>query len=314
MRSTIAGHFWTLGPHLAASLTRPRGSAGEAFSAEVVDATLGRVRLTGKLEASGERALLVVVHGLGGGADSPYARRAAQAARRRGLACLRLNLRGADRSGEDYYHAGLTADLHAALASPKLACFEDVFVIGYSLGGHMALRFATEELDARVRAVAAVCAPLDLELSARALDRPLLWPYRRHVLSGLKEIYAEVARRRAVPTPLERVRRIASLVEWDELTVAPRHGWRGAVEYYAAASVGPCLGALRQPALLVAATDDPMVPAHTLRPSLRSSPAALDVRFVARGGHVGFPRGLDLGVAAEPGLESQVLGWLVQRA
>ena len=84
----------------------------------------------------------LVVHGLGSEIDAPYVVAAAQAAEARGLSCLRLYLRGADRKGEDFYHAGLTADLHAALASPTLASYDRVFVLGYSLGGHVTLRYA----------------------------------------------------------------------------------------------------------------------------------------------------------------------------
>jgi len=40
----------------------------------------------------------------------------------------------------------------------------------------------------------------------------------------------------------------------------------------------------------------------------------LEVRWAAPGGHVGFPPRLDLGIAAPPGLESQVLGWLFRAA
>jgi predicted alpha/beta-fold hydrolase len=64
------------------------------------------------------------------------------------------------------------------------------------------------------------------------------------------------------------------------------------------------------PALLVAAEADPMVPPATLRPSLANDPANLTVQWASRGGHVGFPAGLDLGFAAPPGLERQLLAWL----
>jgi hypothetical protein len=40
--------------------------------------------------------------------------------------------------------------------------------------------------------------------------------------------------------------------------------------------------------------------------------AGLDVRWVERGGHVGFPNDFHLGEAAPPGLESQVLAWLAR--
>jgi predicted alpha/beta-fold hydrolase len=227
-----------------------------------------------------------------------------------GLATLRLNLRGADRSGEDYYHAGLTDDLRAALASPALAAYDRVAVLGFSLGGHLALRYATEEHDPRLRAVAAVCAPLDLAVGGRLIDRPAYWVYRRYLFAHLMEIYAAVARRRRVPLPVEEARRIRTFLDWDTRIVAARHGFRDAADYYARVSVGPRLERLAVPALLVAAEDDPMVPPGAVLPVLAGRAVPLELRWVPNGGHMAFDAGLDLGFAGPLGVEGQVVAWL----
>jgi hypothetical protein len=240
--------------------------------------------------------------------------RAARAARRAGVSSLRLNLRGADRSGEDFYHAGLIEDLDATLRSPELARYEQIVILGFSLGGHVTLRYAAIAPDPRVRAVASVCAPLELARSTAAFDRPERWLYRRHVLAGLKEMYAEVAKRRSVPLLPERAARISTILEWDDRTVAPRHGFGSAAAYYDAVSVGPRLREVKRPALVVAARHDPMVPESTVRSSLDRARDAVDVRWIDRGGHVGFPSDADLGVSkAGRGLEPQVIGWLLDQ-
>nr|WP_240807352.1 alpha/beta fold hydrolase [Polyangium spumosum] len=259
--------------------------------------------------------LLVVVHGLGGDVRSHYVLTAASAAEAAGLASLRLNLRGSDRTGEDIYHAAITQDLHAALASAELARYARVLLLGYSLGGHIVLRAATEKgLDARVRAVAAVCPPLDLSVGARAIDEPGRLVYRRHVLAAIKEIYAEVAARKPVPLPIAEARRIATIRDWDEHIVAPRFGFRGADHYYGESSVAPRLTGIEVPSLVVAAEHDPMVPADTLRPVLSGARPPLEVRWIDRGGHVGFPARVDLGFPGPGGLEDQVVAWLLGRA
>ena len=309
----LHGHAWTLAPHVLDTLRPPPVPACSDFSVEVDDGSGTAIALTGHLTAvDGARAAVVVVHGLGGDADSVYMRRAAAAVSDAGLSCLRINLRGADRRGEDFYHAGLTADLHSVLGSSELAGLDSLLVLGYSLGGHMTLRAATEGFDPRVRAVAAVCSPLDLDRSAMAIDRPALWLYRSHVLRGLKEMYASVARRREVPLPAAAAGRIRWLRDWDDQIVAPRHGFDGATDYYERMSAGHRLDKVSVPALIVAAEHDPMVPAGTLRPSLRKVSDLVDVRWTSRGGHVGFPSNLDLGVKARPGLERQVVHWLAR--
>src|SRR5258708_3104507 len=96
------GHLWTVGPrprHPVRPLACPESRPGETT---VTDPTIGPVRLTGRLrEVPGAEELVVLVHGLGGSIGSHYMPRGAAAVERAGLSCLRLNLRGADRLGED---------------------------------------------------------------------------------------------------------------------------------------------------------------------------------------------------------------------
>jgi predicted alpha/beta-fold hydrolase len=182
-------------------------------------------------------------------------------------------------------------------------------VLGYSLGGHVTLRFATDAPDPRVEAVAAVSPPLDLDMSARAFDRPGCDIYRRNVLAGLKDIYDSVARRRPVPTPVAEVHRIRKIREWDDRVVAPRYGFRDAAHYYRSVSVAPHLADLGTRSLVVFAKNDPMVPASAVAPCAAACGAATVVKWVERGGHMAFPAKLDLACGGPLGLEGQIMSW-----
>jgi predicted alpha/beta-fold hydrolase len=358
---SVAAHLRTVAHRLRETLAPPEAPPSEPWSTTVVDPRIGPVRLTGRLTAGGEGCprpdpaparsgsggesptepaprdegrptpLVLLVHGLGGSAESFSLRRAARAAADRGWASLRLNLRGAGLEGEDFYHAGLASDLHAALASPELAAHHPLFAVGFSLGGNLVLRMAAEPADPRLAAVAAVSPPLDLAACADAFDRPGRALYRAYLLSGLKRSYAAVAARRAVPLPPAAARRIRHIREWDDRLVAPRHGFADAADYYRRASAGPLLGRLRVPALVVAADDDPLVPADTLRPLLAGPPPGLEVRWLSGVGHLGFTTEVDLDLApanagagaaglpasapaaAADGFEAQLLDWLAAR-
>ena len=276
----------------------------------------GPIGLNGRLTRQDPTRLLVLVHGLGGCTESLYMLRAARhAVHGLGLSCLRLNMRGSDRRGEDIYHAGLVADLHHVLTSPPLAGFEDVYVLGFSVGGHVVLRYATGATDPRLRAVASVCSPLDLSATVEDFDRPANRIYRRYILTGLKELYGAVAARREVPISVDRIRRVRFLREWDSLTVVPRFGFESVDDYYRQAGVYAHLHTLKVPALLVAAEGDPMVTSRSIRRGLERSRAHdLEVRWQPRGGHVGFPADLDLGLDARLGLDPQVQTWLLENA
>ena len=114
----LHGHYWTIRSHLASRFRPAAMPPSQAWFCDVRDPIVGTVRLTGRFrDEAGSSGLLLVVHGLGGSAQSAYTYRAAEAARSAGLSCLRLNLRGADLRGEDLFHAALTADIKAADAN-----------------------------------------------------------------------------------------------------------------------------------------------------------------------------------------------------
>jgi predicted alpha/beta-fold hydrolase len=288
------------------------GLRDQPWRGSVFDSERGPVPLGGWYSEGARRDVVVVlVHGLGGSAESPYLSATAAACQATGLATLRLGLRGSDGKAGDFYHAGLTADVSAALAAPELAPYERVVLIGFSLGGHVALRYATEPHEARLAAVAAVCAPLELQPAQRWFDRasPAAWPYRVYILERLKRLYAEIATHGPVPTPVERVRRVRTLRDWDRLAVVPRFGFASPEDYYARASVGPRLRQLSVPAMLVACPSDPMVPEASIASAAAAAGAALDLRWVRRGGHVAFPADLDLGFGDVRGLAGQLASW-----
>lgn len=309
----LTGHLWTIGPSVWHQLAPAKAPASVPWSTTLEDPTMGAVTLRGMLRHhEGSDACVVVVHGLGGSPDAFYCVRAAQAADAAGLSCLRISLRGADRSGEDFYHAGLVDDLEATVASEALARYRRLYVLGYSLGGHVTLRYALAPHDGRVRAVAAVCAPLDLELGARAIDRRRAFLYRRHVLSGLNEIYGAVADSRPVPTPASEARAADSIRRWDSLTVVPRYGFGTAERYYAEMSVGPRLPELAVPALYLATDADPMVPPWTYELHLERAPTRMHVERLQRGGHVGFPTDMRIGGGPPKSIEAHAIRWLSQ--
>ncbi len=309
--SKVKGHFWTLGPFLRHNLLPPRVPAWEHWKTSVDDGVVGTLQLSGRLaQGDSSDAIVVIIHGLGGSATSYYAKKAAAAAARAGIDSLRLNLRGADRSGADYYHAGLTDDLDATLRSKALGGYERILLLGYSLGGNMMLRYLADEPDHRVRAAAAICTPIDLKESARAIDQPRGAFYRRHVLRALKDIYQSVAARREVPVPVPEAMRIDTIERWDDDVIAPRHGFAGAEDYWQKTSACNVLDEIRTPTLFVAAERDPMVLIDTVRPWLHNATTLRRI-VTNQGGHVGFPGNVDLGLGKPGSVEDQVIEWML---
>ncbi len=238
------------------------------------------------------RPLAVLVHGMAGDDESAYMLLSASGLLERGHAALRLNLRGAGRSrafGGGEYHAGRSDDLRAALAglpaaltnaglaaalttaglpaalttaglAPDLTA-AGVLLIGYSLGGNIALKLLGEAgrgegLPVTVRAAVSISAPIDLSEADRRMHDPRNRFYHDRMLGRLKRNAVEPGARLS-----EAERRAAltarTIFEFNDRFVAPRGGFAGARDYYRRAAALPMLADIRVPTLIVHAANDP---------------------------------------------------------
>jgi predicted alpha/beta-fold hydrolase len=236
---------------------------------------------------------LVVVHGLGGCDAAGYAVATGQLARARGWHVVRMNMRGAGDAEAlcpRLYNAGLDGDVLAVLAMVSKET-PSVTVVGFSLGANLALLALTrggDRLPASVAGVAAVSPPLDLAACADAIDRPANRLYQSYFVRSLKAAYRRRQRLRPDLYEAGRERGVRSIREYDDAITAPYGGYASADEYYRASSAGPLLGALARPALLLAAVDDPMVPAESVARWPLPASGLVRREMTATGGHVGF--------------------------
>ncbi len=307
---TLTGHYFTLRQHFARLVAPGLPSNLTRWQQPGRDQHGLPMRLSGALAHASERELLIVLHGLGGSIASRYMARALQAALARGVSCLLLNARGAGDSSGNIAHAGLIDDLGHALASESLRGYERVYLFGYSMGGHVALRYSSHAPDPRVQSVVALCSPLDLAANMRAFDEALVNPYRPYVLGGLAAQFARYAEGGRAPISVERARRIRRIFDWDRDVVAPVFGFESPWAYYERCSAANTLESLEVPALYVGAKHDPMIPYDTVSPVLRRGNDKLSVIWCESGGHLAFPARFSLGGPAELSLEAQCLSWL----
>jgi uncharacterized protein len=88
--------------------------------------------------------------------------------------------------------------------------------------------------------------------------------------------------------PLEPLRRISTVREFDDAYTAPHFGFRDASDYYHRASALRVVDRIRVPTLILASEDDPFVPADPFSdPAVTGNPA-ITVRVSRHGGHCAF--------------------------
>ncbi|MGV3523636.1 MAG: YheT family hydrolase [Candidatus Sericytochromatia bacterium] len=246
---------------------------------------------------AGEQAsphCLILIHGLEGSAEVPYMISTARKALALGIDVVRVNLRGCQErpwTSQTSYHAALTQDLSAVVQEVQRAGYRALVIAGFSLGGHLTLKWASEigeSVPTGLQGVVAVSPPVDLAATAAYLQRPLNRGYDQYFLRRMQRTWRQ--RRRCWPeyTSLEHVMGLRSLREFDDQITAPAFGFANAADYYAQCSVGPSLRQIALPTEIILAEDDPIVPAESHRRWFGEVGSQVRWLLSAEGGHVGF--------------------------
>jgi predicted alpha/beta-fold hydrolase len=159
------------------------------------------------------------------------------------------------------------------------------------MGGNLVLKKAGEfgsEAPAELRAVAAVAPAFDLKACADALGRRENFIYQRHFVRGLKRRMRFKASLFPERYPIDGMRGIRSVRDFDQQITARFCDFEGADDYYERSSAGRVLAQVAIPALIVTAQDDPFVPfASFAHPAIRENS---NITLIAplNGGHCAF--------------------------
>ncbi len=243
-----------------------------------------------------EAPLVLLLHGLEGFTHRPYMIQAAQAITSQGMASVGLNFRSC--SGEtnlrpQMYHSGGTEDVAHVLRFLKNRWpHRSLGAIGFSLGGNVLMKLMGEREDGGtglLDAAVGISVPYDLAAGAVYMGRGIMgWFYTRYFLRSLKE---KVRAKEGLLKPildLERVYASETIIEFDDRSTGPLHGFKDAADYYQKCSSGQFLDQIRVPTLLFHAQNDPFLPPQAIPHEAVARNPFLFPAFARRGGHVGF--------------------------
>ncbi|UCE88860.1 MAG: hydrolase [Pseudomonadota bacterium] len=293
--SSFQPAWWLRAPHLqtlwASLLRRRAGIATRPERLELPDSDF--LDLAWMPDAAGP--LVLVLHGLEGSIRSPYASGILRALHAGGFVAVLMHHRGC--SGEPNrlargYHSGETGDLaYVVQVLRRRYPGRQLFVIGYSIGGNMLLKWLGETgNDSGIEGAIAVSVPFILADAADRLCRGMSRLYQWHLLRHMKR----AVRRKVqlLDTQIDVGAALASTTFWqfDDIVTAPLHGFRDVNDYYARASSRPWLKHIATPTLLLHARDDPFMFPSSL-PASNELPPSVTLEITQHGGHVGFING-----------------------
>lgn len=234
---------------------------------------------------------IIIIHGLGGDARGSAVRYLTARLLASGFPVVSINLRGAP---EVYHlassigHAGKTADLYDILSGLQASLGRRRWgLIGISLGGNLTAKALGDGAlsDFDIVAAMTICAPLDMQAASDRILEPRNWLYEKYLLRDLKNAVLRTAMGEAWKA---KARGARTVYQFDDTVTGPFHGYGTAANYYGRVSAGPVLKKISIPTLLLAAANDPWIPAESFNPYASAANAPAQILVTPHGGHVGY--------------------------
>lgn len=240
---------------------------------------------------NGNKRLLVLSHGLEGSADRHYIMRPAKLFSKKGWDILAWNNRSC--SGEmnrlpRFYHHGATEDIAAVIEQGLKAGYEELVLIGYSMGGGMQQKYLGErDPDERIKGAISFSVPCNVQDSANQLRQKGNRMYERRFIKKLKEKLQEKAK--LMELDIEGIEEVKTFRQFDErFTLRLFPGYTDADDFYSKITSDQYLPNIKIPLLIVNALNDPMLGDKCFPRSLAESSENIYLEMPKIGGHVGF--------------------------
>ena len=240
----------------------------------------------------GNSKLVVISHGLEGNSSRAYILGMAKEALNNGFDVLAWNYRGC---GEElnrkaiFYHSGATYDLDTIIhhASKK---YEEIFLIGFSLGGNLTLKYLGEkrERTPKIKKGVAISVPIDLGSSCDQISKTAFGLYTKRFLKTLRQKVEKKAKLFPAEFDLAKFSTIQTLRDFDDTFTGPLHGFGDAEEYYQTNSSLQFLSGISIPTLVLNAKNDPFLSPSCYPIELANKLDQVYFEFPKHGGHVGF--------------------------
>ncbi len=238
--------------------------------------------------------IAIVIHGLEGSSNSNYVKAMVKILNQNNMDAVAMNLRGC--SGEPNrlygsYHSGKTDDLQSVFNAISKS-YKEIYIIGYSLGGNIALKYLGEigmNYNNKLKKAATVSVPCDLEGSSLNIAKATNLVYMQRFLRSLKK--KSLVKLKQFPNASftkEQIKVCKNFDDFDNLYTAPAHHFKNAKDYWEKCSSKQFIPQIKLPTLLITSQDDPFLSASCIPVKEAKNNPSFLLEITKHGGHVGF--------------------------
>lgn len=239
------------------------------------------------------KTLAVLCHGLEGSSDSNYIHNMAALLSQKNFDIVAINYRGCSGTPNHklrMYHSGATDDIHFVISQFE-DDYEELVLIGYSLGANMVIKYNGEKTftkSPKLKASVGISAPCDLAASSEVISKKENYMYEKRFLISLTEKVKLKAKKYPDQINLDLLPRTKTLKDFDNYFTGPIHGFKDADEYYELNSSNRFLSNISRPTLIINAINDPFLDYNTFPYEQAQQSEYVHLLTPKYGGHVGF--------------------------
>ncbi|MFY0686814.1 MAG: alpha/beta fold hydrolase [Cyclobacteriaceae bacterium] len=239
----------------------------------------------------GSKRLLVITHGLEGSSDRYYVKRSVKYFNERGWDVLAWNCRSC--SGEmnrlpRLYHHGDTADLDTVINQSLEKDYDELWLLGYSMGGSMSFKYLGElKVDDRIRGAIGFSVPCNLRDSGEQLRIKRNRIYEKKFLDRLK-IKMHQKAKMGIDIDVNGLDEMEEFDEFHHKYTVPLHGFSSLDDFYEKATCDQYLTKIDRPILIANALNDPILGEKCYPVDLAQANEHIHLDLPNVGGHCGF--------------------------
>ncbi|WP_289661326.1 YheT family hydrolase [Flavobacterium panacagri] len=188
------------------------------------------------------------------------------------------------------YHHGAVDDLNEVVQFTLQKGFEEIYLIGYSMGGVQLLNYlGWTKIDARIKAAVSISVPTHIATSAAVLKQGFNKVYLKNFTIDIKK----KLKYKAVQFPdfinRDQIDKISSFDEVDQYFTAPLHGFASREDYYHKVSPEFSLKNITTPVLIINSLDDPFLGERCYPRAIAQDSEYVFLETPKYGGHCAFP-------------------------
>lgn len=238
------------------------------------------------------RGLLILSHGLEGDTNRQYIKGMVKIFNENDFDCLAWNFRscgGEINKNLRFYHSGATDDLDLVVKHAILKGYQNIYLVGFSLGGNLTLKYLGEKSAIpEIKKAVVFSVPLDLAGSSRQIAKSSNWLYTKRFLKSLKTKVKLKAANFPNEINLANLGKIKTVEAFDEQYTSKLHGFINAKDYYAKNSSIIFVEKIAIPTLIVNAKNDPFLSDGCYPKEKLNNHPFVKLEIPDEGGHCGF--------------------------